>query len=177
MELGPGERSAGPRVSEPGPVKSIVTPTHLVYEYTVAGAHAEFLHQIGQGRLVGQRCPECGKVYCPPSGACARCGVATSQWVDVADRGTVTTFCIVRVPSENIEQKLPYCAANILLDGSDLVFIALVQECEAADVRIGMRVEAVWRPRSEWAPTFENIRYFRPSDEPDVPIEKLGAWV
>ncbi len=164
-------------MSEPGPVKSIVTPTHLVYEYTATGAHAEFLHQIGQGRLVGQRCSECGKVYCPPSGACARCGVATSEWVDVADRGTVTTFCIVRVPSENIEQKLPYCAANILLDGSDLVFIALLQECEVADVRIGMRVEAVWRPRSEWTPTFENIRYFRPSGEPDVPIEKLGAWV
>jgi len=164
-------------VSDGEPVKSIVTPTHLVYEYTATGAHAEFLHQIGQGRLVGQRCSECGKVYCPPSGACARCGVATSQWVDVADRGTVTTFCIVRVPSENIEQKLPYCAANILLDGSDLVFIALLQECEVADVRIGMRVEAVWRPRSEWSPTFENIRYFRPSGEPDVPIERLGAWV
>jgi len=158
------------------PVKSIVTPTHLVYEYTALGAHAEFLNQIGQGRLVGQRCPQCRKVYCPPSGACARCGVATSEWVDVADRGTVTTFCIVRVPSENIELKLPYCAANILLDGSDLVFIALLQECEVADVRIGMRVEAVWRPRSEWTPTFENIRYFRPSGEPDVPIEKLGGW-
>ena len=164
-------------MSDGGPVKSIVTPTHLVYEYTATGAHAEFLHQIGQGRLVGQRCSECGKVCCPPSGACARCGVATSEWVDVADRGTVTTFCIVRVPSENIELKLPYCAANILLDGSDLVFIALLQECEVADVRIGMRVEAVWRPRSEWTPTFENIRYFRPTGEPDVPIEKLGAWV
>ena len=164
-------------MSDREPVKSIVTPTHLVYEYTASGAHAEFLHEIGQGRLVGQRCSGCGKVYCPPSGACARCGVATSQWVDVADRGTVTTFCIVRVPSENIEVKLPYCAANILLDGSDLPFIGLLQECEAAEVRAGMRVEAVWRPRAEWVPSFENIRYFRPSGEPDVPIERLGAWV
>jgi hypothetical protein len=164
-------------MSEPGPVKSIVTPTHLVYEYSASGAQAEFLYQIAQGRLVGQRCPECGKVYCPPSGACPRCGVATAEWVGVADRGTVTTFCIVRVPSENIELKLPYCAANILLDGSDMPFIALLQECEPADVRIGMRVEAVWRPRGEWAPTFENIRHFRPTGEPDVPVEALGAWV
>jgi hypothetical protein len=164
-------------MSDREPVKSIVTPTHLEYEYTASGAQAEFLDQIGQGRLVGQRCSECLKVYCPPSGACARCGLPTSEWVDVADRGTITTFCIVRVPSENIELKLPYCAANILLDGSDMPFIALLQECEPSEVRIGMRVEAVWRPREQWTRTFENIRYFRPSGEPDVPIEALGAWV
>jgi uncharacterized OB-fold protein len=164
-------------MSDREPVKSIVTPTHLEYEYTASGAQAEFLDQIAEGRLVGQRCSECHKVYCPPSGACARCGLPTSEWVDVADRGTITTFCIVRVPSENIELKLPYCAANILLDGSDMPFIALLQECEPSQVRIGMRVEAVWRPREQWTPSFENIRYFRPSGEPDVPIEQLGAWV
>jgi uncharacterized OB-fold protein len=164
-------------MSDPGPVKSIVTPTHLEYEYTATGAQAEFLRQIGQGRLVGQRCAECGKVYCPPSGACPRCGVPTSEWVDVADRGTISTFCIVRVPSENIELNLPYCAANIVLDGADVPFIALIQECEASEVRIGMRVQAVWRPREEWAPTFENIRWFKPSGEPDVPVERLGDWV
>jgi uncharacterized OB-fold protein len=164
-------------MSDREPVKSIVTPTHLEYEYTASGAQAEFLDRIAEGRLVGQRCSECHKVYCPPSGACARCGLPTSEWVDVADRGTITTFCIVRVPSENIELKLPYCAANILLDGSDMPFIALLQECEPSEVRIGMRVEAVWRPREQWTPSFENIRYFRPSGEPDVPIEKLGAWV
>jgi hypothetical protein len=164
-------------MSERKPVKSIVTPTRLAYEYTATGAHAEFLRRVAEGRLSGQRCPECRKVYCPPSGACPRCGVATSEWVDVADRGTVTTFCIVRVPSENIEVKLPYCAANVLLDGSDVPLIALLQECGAEDVRIGMRVEAVWRPREEWGPTFENIRWFRPSGEPDVPVERLGAWV
>ena len=164
-------------MSDRDPVKSIVTPTKLEYEYSVSGAQAEFLKQIGEGRLVGQRCSGCRKVYCPPSGACPRCGLPTSEWVDVADRGTVTTFCIVRVPSENIELKLPYCAANILLDGSDMPFIALLQECDPAEVRIGMRVEAVWRPREEWGTTFENIRWFRPSQEPDVAIENLGAWV
>jgi uncharacterized OB-fold protein len=158
-------------------VKSIVTPTKLVYEWRATGAQAEFLTQIAEGRLVGQRCPDCRKVYCPPSGNCPRCGVATSERVEVSDRGTVTTFCIVRVPSENIDLKLPYCAANILLDGSDMPFTALLQECDAEDVRIGMRVEAVWAPRESWGNTFENIRYFRPTGEPDVPVEKLGAWV
>jgi hypothetical protein len=41
------------------------------------------------------------------------------------------------------------------------------------DVRIGMRVQAVWRDRSEWGPTSENIRYWKPIDEPDVPFDQL----
>jgi uncharacterized OB-fold protein len=164
-------------VSEAKPVRSIVTPTRLEYEFTASGAHAEFLENIARGRLVGKRCPDCAKVYVPARGNCPRCGIATAESVEVSDRGTVTTFCIVRVPSENIDLELPYCAANVLLDGSDMPFIALLQECRVEEVRIGMRVQAVWKPAAEWGPTFENIRYFRPTGEPDVPVEKLGSWV
>ena len=62
---------------EPRDVKSIVTPTRLVYEWTATGPQAVFLDGIREGRLVGQRCPECAKVYCPPLGNCPRCGVPT----------------------------------------------------------------------------------------------------
>jgi hypothetical protein len=155
------------------PVKSIVTPTRLVYKFTPGSAAQKFLRGIEKGKLLGQRCPQCKAVYVPPSGACARCGLATEGEVEVADKGTVTTFCIVRVPSENIDLALPYCAAQILLDGSDMPFSSLLQECAWEDVRMGMRVEAVWKPRSEWRPSFDNIRYFRPSGEPDVPFEKF----
>ena len=158
-------------------IKSIITPTSLVYEWAATGAQAAFLTEIAKGKLIGQRCPECEMVYCPPSGNCARCGVETTGMIPVEDKGTVTTFCIVRIPSENIDVKLPYCAANILLDGSDMPFTALLQECEAEDVHVGMRVEAVWRDPAEWDTTFENISYFRPTGEPDVPAEKLGVWV
>ena len=158
------------------PIRAIVTPTRLVYTVTATGAQARFLEELERGRLLGHRCGSCGKVYCPPSGNCPRCGVETAEEVTVSDKGTVSTFCIVRVPSENIDLKLPYCAANIVLDGSDLPFIALLQEVDADQVRIGMRVEAVWKPRAEWGATFENIRYFRPTGEPDVPVEQLGDW-
>ena len=159
------------------PVETLVTPVRLLYDWTATSAQAEFLDAIQEGRLLGEHCPVCQNVYCPPSGSCARCGVETTERLDVADKGTVVTFCIVRVPSQNIEVKLPYCAANIMLDGSNMPFIGLLQEVEAEDVHVGMRVEAVWAPKSEWGPTFENIRYFRPNDEPDIPVESLGDWV
>lgn len=163
-------------MSEAPVVKAITTPTRLVYQYSATGAYAEFLQAVAEGRLIGERCPSCRSVYCPPRGNCPRCGVATAEQIEVSDRGTVTTFCIVRVPSEGIDLALPYCAANILLDGTDMPIMSLIQECPADQVRIGMRVEAIWAPRETWGPTFANIRYFRPTGEADVPAEKLGAW-
>lgn len=155
------------------PVTSIITPTYTSYTYTPGPSAQRFLRAIAEGRFIGETCPQCNKVYAPPGGACARCGVATEGEVEVADRGTVITFCIVRVPSENIDLELPYCAAQILLDGADIPFFGLIQECPWEDVRMGMRVGAVWKPEAEWGPSAENIRYFKPTGEPDIPFEKF----
>jgi uncharacterized OB-fold protein len=160
-------------VSQAEPVTSIVTPVRTTYHFVPGSAAQKFLRGIERGKLLGQRCPSCKKVYVPARGSCARCGVATEEEVLVSDKGTVTTFCIVRVPSENIDLELPYCAAHILLDGADMPFFSLLQECPTEDVRMGMRVQAVWKPEAEWEPSFENIRHFRPIDEPDVPFEEF----
>jgi hypothetical protein len=36
-----------------------------------------------------------------------------------------------------------------------------------------MRVTAVWKDPKEWTESLENIRYFKPTGEPDLPIEKI----
>lgn len=159
------------------PVRSIRTPIELHYTYTPGRAASRFLRNIELGRIIGQRCPSCRKVYVPPRGACAACGVATDEDVEVADRGTVTTFCIVNVPFYGQRLKIPYVSATILLDGADIGLMHLIQECEAHEVHMGMRVEAVWVDPSERAPTLESIRYFRPTGEPDAPYESYREHV
>jgi uncharacterized protein len=67
--------------------------------------------------------------------------------------------------------ELPYVSALILLDDSDIPLMHLIQETNAADVHMGQRVEAVWVPDDELAPTLESIRYFRPTGEPDADYE------
>ena len=46
-----------------------------------------------------------------------------------------------------------------------------MQEVPADEVRMGMRVEAVWKPRDEWGTSIENISHFRPTGEPDADYE------
>ena len=152
-------------------VSQIVTPVRLQYTVTPGRAMTRYLTALASGRLVGQRCPSCAKVYVPPRGSCPTCGVPTRDEVEVADRGTVTSFCIVRVPFPGQQIRPPYVSASILLDGADIPFYHLVSEIPAEEVRMGLRVEAVWRPPEERGPTAESIRWFRPSGEPDAPFE------
>jgi uncharacterized protein len=155
------------------PVKGFTQPIRLEYRYTPGIAMTRFLRQIEQGRIVGQRCPTCSRVYVPPrSGACPRCGVPTGEEVPVSDTGTVTTFCIVNVPFSG-SIPIPYVAAAILLDGADIPLTYLLQEVEADRVRMGMRVKAEWVPEDERGPHMESIKYFKPADEPDVPVDQV----
>lgn len=158
------------------PVCQIVTPVKVDYTYTPGIAANKFLHGLKQGKLIGAACDVCGRVYVPPRGACPRCAAPTSQFRELEHKGTVITLTVVRVPSENIDVPLPYCVASILLDGADISMNGLIQECELEDVRIGMRVEAVWRPESEWDYGMANIKHFRPIDEPDVPFDQIKEY-
>ena len=47
-------------------------------------------------------------------------------------------------------------------------FGAEIQEIDLADIRIGMRVQAVWKDKSDWGTTLENIKWFKPTGEDDV---------
>ena len=124
-----------------------------------------------EGKLVGQRCPTCGKVYVPPRSACPADGTPTAEEVELPDTGTVTTFCIVNVPFLGQRITPPYVSAYILLDGADIAFLHLILDIPAEEVRMGMRVKAVWKPREEWGTTIENISHFAPTGEPDADYE------
>ena len=152
-------------------VTGIVSPVHLTYDFAASPEESAFFRGLAEGRILGQRCPVCTKVYVPPRGACPVDGVPTTDEVEVADSGTVTTFCIVNVPYLGQKIQPPYVSAYVLLDGADIAFLHLILGVDAADVRMGLRVKAVWKPRDEWGTTIENISHFEPTGEPDADYE------
>ena len=163
------ERAEGAARSGPaGPVAMMVSPIELSVQHSASPQETAYLLALQDGRIIGQRCPRCRKVYVPPRGACPVDGVPTEEEVELPDRGIVTTFCIVNVPFQGQRIKPPYVAAYVLLDGADIAFLHLILDCPAEEVRMGLRVEAVWRPREEWEPSLTNITHFRPTGEPDA---------
>jgi uncharacterized OB-fold protein len=156
------------------PVTMITTPVRLRYEHTTSAGESSYLRGLAEGRLLGQRCPACGKVYIPPRGACPADGVPTTDEVELPDTGIVTTFCVVNVPYQGQRVTPPYVAASVLLDGADIAFQHLILGCAPDEVRMGMRVAAVWKPRAEWGTSPENIDHFQPTGEPDAPYESYA---
>jgi hypothetical protein len=155
-------------------VTGIVTPVRLAYTYAASQEESRFYRGLAEGKIRGQRCPKCQKVYVPPRGACPVDGVPTTDEVELPDHGIVTTYCIVNVPFLGQRIKPPYVSAYILLEGADIAFLHLILGCDPSEVRMGMRVEAVWRPRDEWGTTIENIDHFRPTGEPDAAYESFA---
>lgn len=155
------------------PVTMLVVPSSIEIQHTASLPESTFLRGLQEGKLLGARTKvgrdgKPGAVLFPPKEADPATGMVLDEFVELSDRGTVTTFAIINIPFPGQRIKPPYVAAYVLLDGADIPFLHLVTEIDAADVRMGMRVEAVWKPREEWGLGIDNISHFKPSGEPDA---------
>ena len=157
------------------PITMLVSPSSLEIQHTASLPESTFLRGLEEGKLIGAQPSwrtatraRCTSLRAKPT---RRPASSSTEFVELPDKGTVTTFAIINIPFAGQRIKPPYVAAYVLLDGADIPFLHLVTEIEAADVRMGMRVEAVWKPREEWGLGIDNIDYFRPTGEPDADYE------
>ncbi|HYJ56396.1 MAG TPA: OB-fold domain-containing protein [Mycobacterium sp.] len=150
------------------PVTIQVSPSSIEIQHTASLPESAFLRALENGKLLAGRTGAEGKVYFPAREADPATGKQLDQFIELPDVGTVTTFAIINIPFAGQRIKPPYVAAYVLLDGADIPFLHLVSDIDADKVRMGMRVQAVWRPREEWGLGIDNIEYFRPTGEPDA---------
>ncbi len=162
-------------------------------EYKIPEPSLLHLHtsaQLATGRIIGHKCPQCGKVYVPPRGYCPLCSVETTEAdeVEVADRGTITTYSVItplQYPGQT--EKDDYVQATILLDGShSTVGMQRLDGIPIDETRSGMRVQAVWKPESERKTATgggrgmavgEAISGWRATDEPDAPVDQYKDYI
>jgi uncharacterized OB-fold protein len=158
-------------------VQMVRTPAKLDYDYTPGIATTRFLRAIKEKRLVGERCPETGKVYIPPRGVSPVCGLPTTEQVELGHDGTMVSYCVVNLDFTGNAQEIPYVSALILVDGSDIPIYGLVREIPYDQVRVGMRLKSVWVDDDELTTSFENIKWWAPNGEADVPASELTDHV
>ncbi|MCT7363148.1 Zn-ribbon domain-containing OB-fold protein [Mycolicibacterium llatzerense] len=170
----PGEDAVEPLPADDrDPITMLVVPSSIEIQHTASHPETVFLRGLQEGKLLGARTKagrdgKPGAVLFPPKEADPATGLELDEFVELVDRGTVTTFAIINIPFAGQRIKPPYVAAYVLLDGADIPFLHLLTEIDAAEVRMGMRVEAVWKPREEWGLGIDNISHFKPSGEPDA---------
>jgi uncharacterized OB-fold protein len=82
--LAPGEAETPAAVESTGgePVTGVVTPVSLDYDYAASPEESLFYRGLNEGRIMGQRCPTCEKVYIPPRSACPADGTPTAEEIE-----------------------------------------------------------------------------------------------
>lgn len=161
-------------VSSTEAVQSVRTPIRMEYTYTPGRALSDYLVAMKDKKIIAERCPVTGQIFVPPRGVSPVAGVVTEGKVELPATGYVESFNITRVPiATRPDLEPPYCSAWILLDGASISFMGLVINVVPEEVRLGMRVQAVWKPDDELEMAATNILGWEPSGEPDVEIADI----
>jgi len=176
----PGEdASGGGGDGATEPVAMMDYEASITYTTPIPDSVIRSTAAIAQGKFLGLRCPVCGRTYTGGRGYCPIDAVAmgAQDEVELPHRGVVTNFTIVfpvQYPGQT-ETDL-FSRVHILLDGTDVVlgFQELI-DVPNDDIRIGMRVEAIWASEAEMEDDdgsdmrrIQGLAGWMPTGEPDV---------
>lgn len=106
-----------------------------------------FWEAAREGRLVAQRCSDCGKLRHPPRPVCPWCHTPSFDLVDLAGTGVVYSFALLHHP-QNPAFEYPVIAVLVDLDEGIRVVSNLV-DVDPSEVRIGMRVRVTFVPTAD----------------------------
>lgn len=134
------------------------------YSWATGKAIGEFLKGLKAGAITGSRCDNCGRTVVPPRIFCEWCFRRMENWVKLPDTGTVNTYSVSYITTDTTRVKNPTIPAVVTIDGtSNAGFLHILGEVKPDDVKIGMRVKAVWKDPSKRQGSITDIRYFAPS--------------
>ena len=106
-----------------------------------------FWEACREGRLVVQRCLDCGSYVFIPQPCCGECMSTRLEWVESSGRGTLYSFTTVHRPQQPTFE-VPYTVIVVELEEGWFMLSNLVGVAPE-DVRIGSPLEVVFEPRSD----------------------------
>jgi uncharacterized OB-fold protein len=129
--------------------------------YAAGGVGSQFLIALrDKKKIMGTRCPTCNRVYVPARSVCKDCFGQLDEWVEVSDKGTLLTYTVCQQSSRVQPVEPPIVYGIIQLDGADTGIVHMLGEVDLEQLRIGMRVQAVFKEKRE--ASILDIKYFKP---------------
>jgi len=137
--------------------------TELRYSWTSGVAISRYLRGLKEGEIWARKCNSCGRTLVPPRMYCEECFRPTDEWVKVEDTGTVNTFSISYVNVDASRRAEPVLVAVVDIDGASpgIGILHVLGEVAPGEIRVGMKVKAVWKPKEERTGAITDIRYFK----------------
>lgn len=131
--------------------------------FSAGATGSRFLTTIrDKTKITGTRCKKCNRVYVPARSVCKDCFAQLKEWVEVSDKGTVLTYTIDSESKPIHPTDAPVIYGIIQLDGADTGFVHMIGGVDPEQLRIGMRVQAVFKPKEERIGSVLDIKHFKP---------------
>jgi hypothetical protein len=106
----------------------------FAYTYFAGDAASRFFAELRENRrVVGTKCPRCGRVLVPARSFCDACFERTTDWVPVANEGTLETFTIITAAFPGLPEP-PVVLAYVTLDGADTALVNVVTGIDCSDI-------------------------------------------
>src|SRR5438034_1249794 len=137
------------------------------YAWSAGEAMSRFLAELQDGRLIARTCHSCKRILFPPRMFCEECFRPTDTWTYIQDTGTIETFSVSYLDTDAKRIPDPILVGVISLDGASpkMGMMHYFGEMTKEEIRIGMRVKAVWKPWEERRGSVLDIKYFAPLPE------------
>jgi uncharacterized OB-fold protein len=137
------------------------------YAWDTGIAISNYLAALKAGYLLGSYCRTCRKTVIPPRLVCEWCFRPMDEYIRLQDTGTINTFSLCYVTWDVQRISEPEIPAVIEIDRASPLHGILhkLGEVDPKQVRIGMRVQAVWKEPAERQGAITDILYFKPIQE------------
>ncbi|MBM3287037.1 MAG: Zn-ribbon domain-containing OB-fold protein [Candidatus Eisenbacteria bacterium] len=139
----------------------------LAYAWDNGIGIGAYLAALKEGKILAAKCDGCGRIMLPARAFCELCFRPTDGYVAVHDTGVVNTFAVSHVnwDASRLKEKDPrHLPAVIEIDGASKGqgILHILGNVKPGDVKIGMKVRAVWKPAGERTGSITDILFFEP---------------
>ena len=134
-------------LSHSDPEQGLIVPgtISIPFSYAAGKTASRFLVELrGNKRIMGVRCPECGKVWAPPQKICIHCFVEIGDWLEVGPRGRLLAHTLIKKPKTHHPSVDTLVYGLIKLDGADNSFVHIIDGSDSGRLEEGAKVEAVF---------------------------------
>ena len=140
------------------------------YRWDAGIAIGTYLAGLKRGKILGIHCPDCRRTLVPPRAFCELCFRPINDWTELQDTGKINTYSVSYVNWDATRRHTPEIPAVIEIDGASpgMGILHLLGEVSGTldeithRLKIGMPVQAVWKPPEEREGPITDIQYFRP---------------
>jgi len=119
---------------------------------------AKFVDLLGEGKIEGTVCKQCGAKYFPPRSDCSACLSKEMDWFDMPKKGTLETFTIAYYAPFGFEKDCPYTMGVVDFGDGLKLFARLSKDIAPDAAKVGMDVSVQSMQYDDGQLSFEIIK-------------------